>query len=296
MDVLERAAHHWRPGPAGGPGLRRARPARARPAGARRGARARRQRAPGPARRARAVPQRRSGLARGHLRLRVRVDALLRRGRARDAVAAARLAPELEPRDGRAGQQRPAADRGHRRAGPGRGGDAARRRSLRGRHAPLGRTLPAHERGELRRDRGRRNRGRPRLPRGRDGVGRHVAPGGAGGDRRDRGRDARASAVGPPPLGEPAEGQGFARRWARRLRAAARRGARELRAPAGARPAGDRRLRRLPRLRDRRPRRLLPGLRGRGPAGRGVRPRPTRWARRARSSRRLAASAAPRAG
>ena len=40
-----------------------------------------------------------------------------------------RLAPELEPRHGRAGQQRSAADRRHRRAGPRRPGDAPRGRS-----------------------------------------------------------------------------------------------------------------------------------------------------------------------
>ena len=110
----------------------------------------------------------------------------------RGTVTTARLARELEPRDGGAGQQRPGADRRHRRARARRGGDAARGRPVRGRHAALGRAVPAHERGELRRDRGRRDhRGARRVGR-RDGVGRHVAARRAGAHRDGGGRRARA--------------------------------------------------------------------------------------------------------
>ena len=286
------AARHRRSGPAGRPGLGGARPARARLAGPRRRACARRQRAARAPGRARAFPQRRAGLARGRLRLCVRLDAELRRGRTGDAVTAARLACELEPRDGRAGQQRTAADRGDRRAGAGRAGDAAGRRALLGRGAALGGALPAHERGELRRDRARRDRWRAGFPGGRDGLGRHVAAGGPRGRRHGRGRDARA------PPGRGADGRAGIRRALGEpaRRAAARRRARELRAAARARPAGHRRLRRLPRLRDRGARRVVPGLRRRRSADRGVRPRLHARPGGRAASRRPAGSAAPRAG
>ena len=228
----------------------------------------------------------------GHGRVLVRFPVELHRGAARNAVAADHLARELAPRDGRTGQQRPAADRGCRRSGARRDRPAPRGRADRRRRAALGRIVSAHERDELRRDRHRRHRDRPRAAARRRLVGGHAATGRSGRGPRDRRRRARTPAR-RPALAERAAvpAVGSAGR-----RPAARRRPREHRAAAQARPPGHRWLHRLPRLRHRRARRRLPGVRGRRAAVRRVHPRLRARPGRLADSPRPAGSAVRRAG
>ena len=134
---------------------------------------------------------------RGRGRVLVRFPVELHRGAARNAVAADHLARELAPRDGRTGQQRPAADRGCRRSGARRDRPAPRGRADRRRRAALGRIVSAHERDELRRDRHRRHRDGPRAAAGWRLVGGHAAAGRSGRGHRDRRGRARTPARRP---------------------------------------------------------------------------------------------------